>query len=136
MSKNTDKRNIIDHATSDGSTINSGAMFISSDVSHKGVTFAEGLAHTLDFTGTTLDELMFLATSTIVIKLQTIWRTLGTSCRGEHNGTTNVHEFINRPINRTMRPAEDILMDKVDRGEMSQEELAKVIAALQAKLVR
>ena len=97
------------------------------------VSIFEGFSHTLDLDGLTMKELIHLATATVVIKLQGQWRDLGDKCATDDGKVTNVHEYINRPVNRTLRPAEDVLLDKVDKGEISPEKLAELIAKLQEK---
>lgn len=133
------KRELVGDVIVDGDVIKSATMDTTSQVSvgskAKGnlVIYAEELEHTLDWSGTTMAELLHLASATVIIKLQSNWRKVGHACNSEQGETTNVHEFINRPINRTMRPAQDVVLDKVASGEIKGKELDDLIAALQAK---
>lgn len=104
---------------------------VSKTVNGSKVVLAESLEHTLDFSKCSEAEILELASKTIVIKLQGIMRELSkVEVQAEHGKTTDVHELINRPTVR--KPADPV--KAVLNKDMSEEELADLIAKLQAKI--
>lgn len=104
---------------------------VSKGVGENKVVLAEGLEHHLDFSNCTPEEMAEMASKTIVIKLQAIWRELPKDAlEVEHGGVLDVHEFINRPSQRTAPDPVKAVLKK----DLSKEELADLIAKLQAKV--
>lgn len=98
------------------------------------VEIANDLVHDLDFSNCSDEELLDLASKPIIIKLQGIYRELQVSEVEEtHFSTIDVHELINRPVTRQVDPVKGLL-NKVDKGELSGEELEALIEKLQAKI--
>ena len=95
------------------------------------VVLAKDLKQVLDFSNCTPEEMAELASKTVLISLQRIWRELDKETLAQEDGKTlDVHEFINRPTQRTAPdPVKQVL-----KKEMTAEELQDLIAKLQAKV--
>lgn len=101
------------------------------------VVLAQDVVHELDFSNCSEEELEELASKPVVIKLQALYRELKPEeIKAEDGSKVDVHELINRPTQRgPVDPAKAVL-SKADKGELSEDDLRGLIAALEAKLTK
>jgi len=98
------------------------------------VEIANDLNHDLDFSNCSEDEILDLASKPVVIKLQSLYREMTVDAVEDTDFTTiDVHELINRPVTRQVDPVKGLL-NKVDKGELSGDELEALIEKLKAKI--
>ena len=97
------------------------------------VEFCKDMPHFFDYTGCDVADLVDSAAANDVVSMQNqVWRGLGSAVKDDEGQTTKMAEFYGRERTRTAPDPVKAILNK----EMSQADLADLIAQLQAKAAK